>query len=239
MDKKSSRFNYKILSSSFKYIVVVLSVISVIFIVCVISDAIKKTKDFFNEKVGESAGNVKEDVGKKIEDRYERKYHVSNRITIGIGNISANQKLEVLRVSDVEFIIVEGGNNDNNITSWLEIPGDGVYTVDLKGAEYIVDEENSYVLVRVPNPELDHVSIDYENVKKLLFKNDILNDSYSVGAELAKEMLDQGDLLIRKEFSSNQNYYKNAQDSAVSSIQYIVKQFNRDVEDLVVDVEFY
>ena len=67
----------------------------------------------------------------------------------------------------------------------------------------------------------------------------MLNDSYSVGAKLAKEMLDQGDLLIRKEFSSNQNYYKNAQDSAVSSIQYIVKQFNRDVEDLVVDVEFY
>ena len=174
-----------------------------------------------------------------MHDRYERKYHVNNTTTIGIGNISENQKLEVLRVSDVEFIIVEGENNDNNITSWLEIPGDGVYTVDLKGAEYIVDEENSYVLVRVPNPELDHVSIDYENVKKLLFKNDILNDSYSVGAELAKEMLDQGDLLIRKEFSSNQNYYKNAQDSAVSSIQYIVKQFNRDVEDLVVDVEFY
>ncbi|EOS22531.1 hypothetical protein C804_05652 [Lachnospiraceae bacterium A4] len=35
----------------------------------------------------------------------EEKYHVSNRVSIYIGNLQEEQKLEVLKVNDVEFII--------------------------------------------------------------------------------------------------------------------------------------
>lgn len=237
---KSKQSSSKLKSSLLIPLSVVIIAGSCISLINTFLNARQTTINSFFYVTDEVSNEVKNNVGDLIKNRYEKKYHVSNKITVSLNNIDEDQKLEVLRVSDIEFIIVEGENNSNNITSWLEVPGEGVYTVDLKGAEYIVDEENSYILVRVPNPELRYVTIDYKNVKKLLFKNDkLFNDSFSVGESLAKDMLDQGDLLIRKEFSSNQNYYKNAQESAISSIQYIIKNLNKDVDNLQVDVEFY
>ena len=169
----------------------------------------------------------------------EEKYHVSNSVSIYVSNLQEEQKLEVLKVSDVEFIIENSEDNSNNIVSWLEVPGEGTFVVDLKAGEYIVDEERADVLVRVPYPELINVHIDYANVRKILFKNDILNESYKIGEDLAKEQLDKADALLKKEFTSNQNYYLNAQEAAKHTIEALVKQLNSDIPNLSVDVEFY
>ena len=147
--------------------------------------------------------------------------------------------LEVLNVSDTEYIVSEDKDNGKGITSWLEVPGQGTYIVNLQAAEFIVDNEREYVLVRAPYPEITNISIDYGNVKKLLFKNNIFDDSYSVGEDLARAQLNSADLLIKKEFASNQHFYLSAQDAAVSSIQCLVKQLNPKLPDLTVDVEFY
>lgn len=56
----------------------------------------------------------------------EEKYHVSNRVSIYIGNLQEEQKLEVLKVNDVEFIIENKEDNKENIISWLEVPGKGL-----------------------------------------------------------------------------------------------------------------
>ena len=169
----------------------------------------------------------------------EEKYHVSNRVSIYIENLQEEQKLEVLRVNDVEFIIENKEDNKENIISWLEVPGEGTFVVDLKAGEYIIDEERASVLVRVPYPELTNVKIDYANVQKILFQNDIFDDSIKIGEELAKSQLDKADALIRKEFASNENFYLNAQQAARHTIEGMVKQLNPDVSGLTVDVEFY
>lgn len=169
----------------------------------------------------------------------EEKYHVGNRVSVYIGNLQEEQKLEVLKVNDVEFIIENKEDNANNIISWLEVPGEGTFVVDLKAGEYIVDERRANVLVRVPYPELTNVQIDYKNVQKILFKNDMFNDSYQVGETLAEQQLDKADALIRKEFASNENFYLNAQEAAKHAIEALVKQLNPEVPDLTVDVEFY
>lgn len=170
----------------------------------------------------------------------EKKYHVSNRVSIYIENLREEQKLEVLKVSDVEFIIEDKRDNPQNITSWLEVPGEGTFVINLKAGEYIIDNERKHVLIRVPYPELTNVVIDYSGVKKLLFKdNDWFNGSYREGEELARRQLNNAELLIKKEFISNQNYYLNAQKAAKTTIETLVKQLNPDVLDLTVEVEFY
>ena len=169
----------------------------------------------------------------------EATYHVANRVSVSIGDLKEISALEVLAVSDVEYIVEEKDGNNNGITSWIEVPGQGMYTVNLQASEFIVDSNHSYVLVRIPNPELTNISIDYANVKKLFFRNDLLNDSYSVGEDLARKQLSAADLLIKKEFASNQYFYLNAQKAAVSTVQCLVRQLNPEVPDLAVDVEFY
>ena len=175
----------------------------------------------------------------KYYDSAEAEYHVQNRASIRIGNISETGKLEVLKVSDVELIIDDSNLFEGGITSWLEVPGEGTYVVDLEAAEFVVDNDRAYVLARVPYPELTNVSIDYSNVNKILFKDDVFNGSYKQGEELARKQLSEADLLIKKEFASNERFYLNAQDAAESTIMYLIQQLNPGVENLVVEVEFY
>lgn len=169
----------------------------------------------------------------------EEQYHVKNRVTISLGDLRETANLEVLKVSDTEYIINGPEDNDANITSWLEVPGEGTYIVNLQAAEFIVDDERAYVLVRAPNPSLTNISIDYANVNKLFFKNDFLDDNIRVGEDLARQQLEGADVLIKKELTSNQYFYQSAQDAAVTAIQYLVKQFNPDIPELTVEVEFY
>lgn len=172
-------------------------------------------------------------------DKAETEHHVANRAAINIGNIRETEKLEVLKVSDVEFIVEDSGDNAGNIISWLEVPGEGTYVVNLSAAEFIIDNERAHIRVRVPYPELTNVAIDYSNVKKILFVDDIFNGSYAQGQELARKQVGEGDLLIKKEFASNEHFYLNAQKAAISTIQCLIRELNPDIDDLTIDVEFY
>lgn len=175
----------------------------------------------------------------KYYDAAEAANHVTNRAAIHIGNIQETEKLEVLKVSDVEFILEDSDDNSENITSWLEVPGEGTFVVDLQAAEFIVDNERSHVLVRLPYPELTNVKIDYPNANNILFKDDIFNGSYKDGENLAQKQLVEADLLIKKEFTSNERFYLNAQESAIATVEYLIRQLNPAVTDLSIDIEFY
>lgn len=177
---------------------------------------------------------------KKYYDKAEAENHVKNRASIFVGSINEMAKLEVLKVSDVEFIVEDKDSNTGNITSWLEVPGEAVFYVDLSMAEFVVDNERAHVLVRIPFPELQQpIHIDYSNVEKILFKDDIFNGSYKQGEDLAKKQLEEADLLIKKEFASNQHFYSSAQEAAKSSIKCLIRQLNPSIEGLIVDVEYY
>ena len=179
----------------------------------------------------------------EIKEKYfeiaEANYHVSNQVSISIENLKETANLEVLTVSDVEYIVENAGDNGSGITSWLEVPGTATYIVNLQAAEFIIDNDRDYVLVRAPYPEITNISIDYSNVNKLLFVNSGFNESYKVGEDLARRQLNSADLLIKKEFTSNQHFYLNAEEAAKNTIECLIRQFNPDIEDLVVEIEFF
>jgi len=196
--------------------------------------------DSFNTEFQDEREAASSSVYQYYYDKAKEKYLVKNQVSISIENIRETASLEVLKVSDTEYIIDNAEDTGNGITSWLEVPGNGTYTVNLQAAEFVVDDERDYVLVRVPYPEITNISLDYSNVKKLFFHNDIFsNESDADGENLAKSQLDAAESLIRKEFASNQRFYQNAQDAAVISIQNLVRRLNPDVQNLTVDVEFY
>ena len=168
----------------------------------------------------------------------EEKSHVKNRVAIYVDSLQTEPKLEVLRVSDVEYSIVEPEKNGGNVSSWLEIPGYGVFTVDLSAGEFIVDNERENVLVRVPKPELTELTLDYDGIKELFWKQGYRDYSYGTGEALAQEQLNDGYLQIRRYMTSNQKLYNSAAEAAVNMITFLVKQLNPGIPDLQVAVEF-
>ena len=56
-------------------------------------------------------------------------------------------------------------------------------------------------------------------------------NSYKVGEELAHQQLGAAELLIRKEFASNQYFYLSAQEAVRTTIQCLVRQMNPGVEN--------
>ena len=84
----------------------------------------------------------------------EAEYHVKNRAMISLGNIRETAVLEVLNISDIAFMIEDPTAENKNIQSWLEVPGTGVFTVNLAAGEFLADDERMMVYVRLPKPEL-------------------------------------------------------------------------------------
>ncbi len=169
-------------------------------------------------------------------DRAEKNFHVSNRVFISIGDIEETQKLEVLTANDIEFITEDRDDNTGNVTAWLEVEGQGTFVIDLRAAEYVIDNEHKHVLVRIPNPELENITI--LRTTRRLFSDDMLDGSYQEGVDLAIKQRNEASLQIQKALISNQYIYSNAKNVSVSTIQNLVKQFNPDILDLSVDVEF-
>ena len=204
----------------------------------VIPNVLKESSDRYNAAAGLAKDAAYEGAYRRSYDHAEAKSHVTNRASIYVESLRETKELEVLKVHDVEFVVENSSSNPGHVTSWLKVPGNGVFVVNLP-AECIVDQERSHVRVRLPRPELKSVDPDYGKIKVLLFKNDQFNDSYKLGEELARKQLTIADYLIRKEFTSNENYYVSAQKAARGTIECLIRELNPGIEDLKIDVEFY
>lgn len=171
-------------------------------------------------------------------DQAEKSYHASNRAIISIDSFSEIEKLEVLHATDTEYVITNGADNDNNITAWLEVTGHGIYTVNLEAAEYIVDDERSFIRIRVPYPELSSVGID-EKARPLYFDyGGFFGNNPNVGVDLAMDQIAEGKRMVSNYLSTG--YYMDAaKRAAVSTLESLVYRFNPDVENLRVEVEFF
>ena len=180
---------------------------------------------------------ARKDVYDKVYNFAENEYHVSNRVNIELGDLKEKADLEVLKVNDIEYIIDDGSKNDSHANCWASFPGEAVFIVNLQAGEYIIDNARSYILVRVPAPELSNISIG--TASKLLFEDDWSNGTYSQGEEMARKQMKEAQVLVTKEFLSNQFFYLNAQNSAKNQITELVKQMNPNVEELIVEVEFF
>lgn len=194
------------------------------------SDAYENACDSTYQQFWETAYNISEE-----------SHHVSNDVAISISSVKEKSNLEVLKVSDVVYIISDADDTKSGTTSWLKVNGTGVFTVNLTAAEYLVDNNRHYVLVRIPSPVLDSDNISIDSFESLFYKENKMNFSNSVqnGERLAQAQLNEARQQIQEDFLASENYDKIAKSSAESMIVALIKGLNSDISDLQVNVEFY
>ena len=171
-------------------------------------------------------------------DFAENQNHVSNYALISVEAAKEVSRLEVLSVSDSEFVIKNADGKDRT-TSWLEVQGTGVFTVDLSAGEFIVDSERQCVLVRVPKPVLTECKVSGTG-KQFWKRNDFLifNGSIADGVQLSQDQRKEGLIKLEDAMKRNRNFYEAAQKAAESAVGALVQQWNPSVPNLQVAVEF-
>ena len=201
------------------------------------SRVVKKAFDREKAKAEESVYNSFYEQGFTVA---EANYHVKNRGVISLGIIRETANLEVLSVSDIAYMIENPGSENKNIQSWLEVPGTGVFTVNLAAGEFLVDDERSMVFVRVPKPELlpENINIDHANVNVLRFSSNAWQSSIRDGEALAGKQMNEARSKIQEDISTNLDYYEYAVKSAGTLIENLIRSLNSDVPDLQVEIEF-
>lgn len=199
----------------------------------------KALENAYNSSFYDAKESAKQNVKGYFYDNAEAMYHTSNTVNISVGNLKEVLYLEILKVSDVEYIVQDASDNSEHISSWIEVPGESIFVLDLSAAEFVVDNFRHHILIRVPSPEISDVTLRYEEIKILLFKDDGFNESIELGENIAKKQCDEAKLLIKKEFLSNQSYYLSAENAARDILSDRIKEWNPDIDDLVVEVEFY
>lgn len=167
----------------------------------------------------------------------EARNHVSNYAVISVEYAKEVSRLEVLTVSGSEFVI-KNADETNKITSWLEVQGTGVFTIDLSMGEFIVDSERHYVLVRIPKPMLTDCKLS--GTGKQFWKDGriISNGSVAEGVRLSQAQMREGQLALEASMMQNRTFYDAAQEAAKRSVESLIQQWNPNIPDLFIRVEF-
>ena len=110
--------------------------------------------------------------------------------------------------------------------------------VNLNTAEYVIDQQRSSVIVRIPKPTFEYRPI--EEVEELITntKHHLQNGSIKEGETITQDLIKKGNEEIRSELKANQENLPKAKESAVSLITSLVKQANPEIPNLQVIVEF-
>lgn len=179
-----------------------------------------------------------------VADGYEagyEKYHVKNEVNIYVGDIQECSSLEVLNVSDFDYAISYSSDNEEKIDSVFEVTMIGTYCVNMKLSEFIIDNKNKTVTVRVQRPELTDFISSYE---MLYFeKNGNIIDSfdkgnYSEGEKFANNQIKKCTDLIKQRLKTNQENDRNAEEAAINTLTSIITRLNPEIPDLKVFIEF-
>lgn len=213
-----------------------LAILGVLFFLQSLKVLTTATASSFSTELEREKEDTYRDIYQWAFEQAERENHVMNMVSISLEGIQETSKLEVLRVSDTEYVIEKAESNAQKIESWIRIDGTGIFTVDLSLGEFITDSEQKYVLARVPAPVLSDVK---NNVPQLIFsRNDFWNESYEAGEDLTREQIAKGEAALRNKMTTNQFFRESADQAAKHFISSIIKKLNPDIPDLTVDVEF-
>lgn len=230
MADKSGKTNKKISSGQFKNGLAVVFLVAALFLY---NNGMRRTQEAYEN----SRRNVSDKFYQAAYDFEEARHHVSNYIVINVEDIRNTARLEVLKVNDTEFVIERPSDDGYGIYSWLEVQGVGVFTVDLTASEFIADNERQYVLVNIPNPVLTQCAV--EKTGKHFWKNtSIFNGSIAEGVRLSQEQLNEGRLCLEDAMRQSRRFYEASRKAAVSMVESRVKQWNPELPDLQVEVNF-
>ena len=241
MAKKDNQDKNKVLSVICYVVGLLLIIAAIVLGGSALSRGAKAVKKAFDREKAIAEESVYHEFYEKGFTVAEANYHVQNRGIISLGNIRETANLEVLSVSDIAYIIENPSSENKNIQSWLEVPGTGVFTVNLAAGEFLVDDERSMVFVRVPKPELlaENINIDHANVNVLRFSANAWQSSIRDGEALAGKQMNEARSKIQEDISTNLDYYEYAVKSAGTLIENLIRSLNNDVPDLQVEIEFF
>ncbi len=203
-----------------------------------IAEAARDAADSFSAGFSEKSGEIRETMGAKGYDNGFEDYRTVNDVTIRLEEVRKTAKLEVMKVSSVVYIH-DTGALEGKVAAWLKVSGTGVYTVDMAAGEYVVDNENRYVLVRVPEPELSQVEITDKEKKLYRDKRWFTNGDPGQGVELAIAQLAQAQTELTEDIRNNQYANDSLENNAGIVISALVRSLNPDIPGLTVDVEFF
>lgn len=223
-----------------------MTVAAIVLILCATTIGGAAAAKAFKTAKDESAENVYQ----RYYDWGYQNYRVTNEVKIQIDSLKQESKLEVLNVHDIIYQLEKTEENRswlNNIigrfikspTVWLEVPGEGVFTVDMKQSEFIIDETRQHVLVRVPSLELSNFRIVYSDVKLLYYEDGgWIHNSVGDGVDKVQDQVDAAQNQLMINIQNNQKFYKAAQESTKRVLIDWVKKLNPELPDLTVEVEF-
>lgn len=168
-------------------------------------------------------------------------YHVKNEVDIYVGDIQECSNLEIMKVSDFDYATSNKSENSEKIDSVFEVTVTGTYCVNMQLSDFIIDNKNKIVTVRVPNPALTNFTSKYEML--YFSKNGTIldifdNGNYREGEDFAIQQLTECKAEIMHSLEYNQENNRNAEESARSVLTNIIKRLNPEIPDLKVYIEF-
>ena len=194
----------------------------------------------FEKSKNNTAEKIRKDAYNAVYGASEAAHHVSNNVTISVDNIREKAELEVLEITTSYLYLSDQEDESNGYTIWYKIPGNGVFTVDLRMAEFVVDAERQHVLAKVPAPALTQFEEVYDKIEKLKYAEHkfLSNGSVQEGIHIAMKILARAHVDMVKSFEMNQAYHLAAEESASRLITTAIKSMNPSLKQLTVDVEF-
>ena len=224
-----------------KTTLIMVLVVIALFVLCVallaISFSIKKdaVQDAYNSMKSEARDTAYAEMGQKIFNIGEKRYHVGNEVGITVKNLENVSSLEALEITEIYYHIDEGKEKTKS-QAWYKVTGTGVYTVNMELAEIITDDERNYILIRVPSPTLQTDDFDV-TVEQFHFENKNFEE-VEAGEEIAVKAEKEGYKNIKSSILSNQDYFNCAKNAAESQLIKLAKECNPDIE-IEADVEFF
>lgn len=206
---------------------------AVMFLEHIISSAERAALDAFSAEKDNTAQELREKYYTMGFESAEAANHVSNRVTITIEKLVERRSLEVMTVEDTVYEIMDAKDQ-----SWLKVQGLGVYSVNLMPAEFLVDDVRGYVLVHLPQPEVD---VNITQAECLLYKNNKFIDDGNIqkGEDIARDQRTQAMVDLKEDFTTSRAFLEAAREQAKFLIKGLIFGMNPDVPNLTVEVEFY
>ena len=208
-----------------------------------VMNAKKSCAESFSEAFNVTKQKTYDQYRQKAFDYYEQKNHVSNRAALTVGNIKEENALEVLSVSDSWVKISEPDQNDDNTTRWVEFHATGVYTVDMRQSEFIIDDYHNFILVKLKTPQLSHIALDNDTEVYLYqYEKGFLkwNGDYDSGVKMMLNDRDEALNQLKEQLESNDANLEKAKTSAKSLIRSFIRNVNptMDLKDQDIQIEF-
>lgn len=134
-------------------------------------------------------------------------------------------KLQVLLVDmKLSDIYTQGEEGEELYAALYTVDGEGVFTVDLRKAEAVYDEENDRTVIEIPKPEFEpYVDNSTLNVLAEYNKPTLFNGDAKDGYRGYLNTTDQLNEKIRTEFSENPELTEQAEDSAIRQVEQLAK----------------